>query len=348
MKEIYSNIIQFRGSHYDFGLMQGEMLKHSPILENRERVWRVRRPRFVVDERETKMMIERFIPGVWAELIGIQDALKLPLQKILRDFGGYQIPVEKSGCSVFTSEHFLVRNYDFHPKTYEGTYAVFQPDDTGYATIGPAQRTIGRMDGMNEFGLAMGYNSIHSRYPGSGFVCWMIGRMILETCKTVHDAVDLLKEIPHSHSFSYIVLDQSGQSYIIEVSPRSMAVRESNACTNHFEILTEENRNYLTESESRLNAISKQSETAKDAYSAFRIFNDTDKNVFSKQYHSWAGTIHTSVYLPLEKEAWMALGGDTQPVKFNFSSWLEGENIQEQRIYGNVDTNLSFAHMDRV
>ena len=346
MRRIYSDVIQFRGSHYEFGLIQGRQIKDSLILKNREKIWKIRSPRFAIDEKETKKMLERFAPGIWEEIEGLKDVLELPMEMILRNFGGYRIPAERSGCSIVTGKEFLVRNYDFHPKTYEGRFSLFQPTDKGFATIGPAQRITGRMDGMNEKGLAMGYNSINRKEPGPGFVCWMIGRMILENCATAEETIDFLKEIPHRHTFSYVVLDPNEETYIIETSPRKIAVRKSNACTNHHEAIPEENRKYLADSKQRLDTIQKNTNDNMSAYAAFRMMNDTDKNVFSKEYKSWAGTIHTSVYFPKEKRAWMVLGGDQEPVKFNFERWLEGEDQQIDRIYGEVDTEIGFAHMD--
>ncbi len=344
MKKIYTDIIQFRGSHFDFGFMQGQLLKDSLTIKNRENQWKVRRPRFAIDPKEVKTAITPIAPGIWEEILGLQEALEWPLERALTEFGGYRLEIPRSGCSILTGEGYLVRNYDYHPKTYEGRYVFFQPAGGGYATAGPSQRITGRSDGLNEKGLAMGYNFMNRKNPKDGFICGMIGRLVLETCANGQEAVSLLKEIPHRHSFSYIVCDRSGDTQIVEATPREVTVRQSNACTNHFEELKHENRHHLADSERRLEAIRKN--PASDAYEAFRLFNDTDKGVFSDLYSSWAGTIHTSAYFPKEMKTWMALGGNQEPAEFDFGKWLAGEDIGAKRITGEVDTDIPFVHMD--
>lgn len=345
MQHIYSDILQFRGTHYDFGFTQGKLLKDSLTIHNREKQWKVRKPRFTVTENEVKQAITRFAPGVWDELQGLRDGLEWPMTRIMMEFGGYRVDYKRSGCSIMTGDGYFIRNYDYMPKTYEGRYTLFQPTDQGYAIIGPSQRITGRMDGMNEKGLVMGYNFMHRKRPGDGFICCMIGRLVLESCANVEEAVAMLKEIPHRHSFSYTVFDSANRTYIVEASPRGVEVRESNVCTNHFEILTAENRNHLVDSKKRMNVINESRSSVSNAEAAFRLMNDTNKGVFSKLYSSWAGTIHTSGYLPQEHKAWFALGGDQQPVEFDFSQWLNGEDVNTQRVQGEVDTNIPFVHM---
>ncbi|MBA2176363.1 acyl-CoA--6-aminopenicillanic acid acyltransferase [Halobacillus locisalis] len=345
MQKIYSDILQFRGTHYDFGYKQGELLKDSLTVPNRVKQWKVRKPRFTVEEQEVKEAITRFAPGIWNELLGLRDALGWPMERIMMEFGGYRVDYKRSGCSIMTGDGYLIRNYDYMPKTYEGRYSLFQPTDQGYAIIGPTQRITGRMDGMNEKGLVMGYNFMHRKRPGNGFICCMIGRMILESCANVEEAVDMLRDIPHRHSFSYTVFDGSNTTYVIEASPRGVEVRQADVCTNHFEILTKENRNHLVDSMKRMDAINHSRSSIGSAQDAFRLMNDTDKGVFSKLYSNWAGTIHTAGYLPNERKAWFALGGDQQPVEFDFSAWLNGEDLKDERIVGKVDTDIPFAHM---
>ena len=125
MKQIYSNIIQFRGTHYEFGYMQGEELKDSLTLKNREDQWKIRQPRFTVEEEEVKKAITQFAPGVWEELLGLQEALKWPIERVLQEFGGYRLDYVRSGCSIMTGENYFIRNYDYHPKTYEDATSYF-------------------------------------------------------------------------------------------------------------------------------------------------------------------------------------------------------------------------------
>src|SRR5699024_3309797 len=249
----------------------------------------------------------------------------------IREFGGYYLEYGKSGCYILTGENYMIRNYDNDPITYEGRYVLYQPTDSGYATIGPSMQITGRTDGLNEKGLAMGYNFINRLRSDDGFVCNMIGRIILENCATTDEAVALLKEIPHRHSFSYVITDASGKSIIVEASSQEVLTREGQICTNHFEKLTKENRYRMDDSLRRYETISRGQAVIRTPYDAFRFMNSKEAEVFSTNYGAWAGTIHTAAYLPKHLQAWISFGSDRPPLILDFDKWMNGSNIKVKK-----------------
>lgn len=348
MKKVYADVMQFRGTHYNFGFKQGEYFKDSILVRNREKQWKVRKPKFSIDVEETRQIFARFAPLIWEEMEGFRDALGWPMERVLLEFCGYRLDIDKSGCSIYVGNDYLIRNYDYHPKTYDGRYTIFKPTDGGNAIIGPSQRGTGRMDGMNEKGLSMGYNFMNRKRPGTGFVCNMIGRLILELCGTAEEAAVLLKEIPHRHSFSYVLFDKSCDTpFIVETSPRRVEIRRGYSCTNHFNIMTEENRHVLDDSKRRLEIIEENQTGNMDGEAAFKLLNGSDSGIFSKLYGAWAGTIHTSAYFPKTQKAWFALGGDQEPIEFDFAKWLDGEDLPIEKVEGLIDTDIPFVHMEQ-
>lgn len=345
MGRVHSDVIQFRGSHYDFGFMQGQLLKGSFILPNRKKQWGPANRNFTINEQEAKRLLMSLSPAIWEEICGLADALEWPMYDAIKDFGGYYLEYVRSGCSIYTAPDFMVRNYDSSPEGYEGRFALYQPTDGGYATIGPTMQITGRTDGINEKGLAMGYNFINRRDSEDGFICNMIGRLILENCATIEDAIALLKEIPHRRSFSYVLLDKSGETVVVEASPRAVEIRESTISTNHFEILSEENRYQIEDSRRREMTMRQYKMQMPNAYSVFRLLNDTDKGVFSKKYATASGTLHTAVYFPETLEVGFALGPNRLPLMLDFQKWLDGEKLYVKRINGKLDIEASFVNM---
>lgn len=346
MKRYYSDVIQFRGSHYDFGRFQGELLKQSPILPNREKAWSSRRKsHFITDVQTSMNILGKFAPAILEEIRGLADTLNLNMKEAFMLFGGYYLELTPSGCSIFTDANFMVRNYDSHTRGYEGRYMFYQPEDSGYAVMGPTMQITGRIDGMNEKGLVIGYNFTHTKHSADGFMCSMIARIVLETCANVDEAVTRLKEIPHRHSFSYVVHDKQGVSYVVEASPRKVVARKSNVCTNHFHLLSEENRYRQEESRQREQNIIENQQSTTSAYEAFKVMNSLDEGIASTKYDAFAGTIHTSVYLPKELKALFVIGLDRKPVVFDFNKWLKGENVNVTKIKGELDFHVPFVNM---
>ncbi|MFJ7977331.1 hypothetical protein ACIQZI_16810 [Peribacillus sp. NPDC096379] len=45
-------------------------------------------------------------------------------------------------------------------------------------------------------------------------------------------------------------------------------------------------------------------------------------------------------------KAWIALSGDQEPIPFDFTKWLDGQDVEIDRITGEIDIDIPFWHMD--
>src|SRR5699024_11560833 len=101
MVQVYSDVIQYRGTHYDFGYMQGQWLKDSPILPNRKKQWGPRMNRhFIIDPQTFREALFPVAPRIWEEIRGLADALSMNIDEAIRLFGGYYKEYTPSGCSI--------------------------------------------------------------------------------------------------------------------------------------------------------------------------------------------------------------------------------------------------------
>lgn len=345
MQDVYSDVIQFRGNHFDFGFYQGELVKKEPIVNNyHKKLFPKKTTRFNIDLDQYIKVMNQYAPLILDEIYGLQESLELSLYDTIRLFGGYYIEFGRSGCSIYSDDHYMVRNYDNDPLSYEGRFVLYEPSDGGYASIGPSMQLTGRMDGMNQFGLSIGYNFINRKQSEDGFMCNMIARIVLEQCKNVDEAIDLLKEIPHRNSFIYALADEKQSSVVVEASPRNVSVRHDIACANHFENLTEENRYRMDDSIRRTTIMNEQAKQKLHPMKAFQLMNNKEYEVFSTNYGAWSGTLHTALYLPKEKKIGFTIGSDRLPYIFNFATWLEGRNSTVKKINGKLESKHPFLN----
>lgn len=333
---------EFRGSHYDYGRHQGEELRQTFYMQNRAFEWVKRRPKFSLDYKETKSIYQHFAPHIWEELMGLKDSLELTDHEVLLNLAHYRISPKHSGCSVYLDNQHFIRNYDYHPNTYDGIYKLFQPEH-GFAHIGPASRVTGRMDGMNEHGLVTAYNFMNRKAPFDGLTCFIISRFILELCKDIDDAKHLIKSLPHRGGFSYIVQDKNNRSFIAEASSRNVVFRDDTVCTNHYLEMTEENRRYVKESQERLDIVNRIHTPEKNEL--LDLFTNKKYGLFVDNYRSWSGTIHTSYYdkQNLSTDIRIGSGGFNH---FDFSKWLDGHALNQSWIHSTIDTESPFTRAD--
>jgi hypothetical protein len=135
------------------------------------------------------------------------------------------------------------RNLDFTSLDLADKYTtlfIFHPDDGRYAfaSIGwPGM--VGVLSGMNEYGLSLANMEVtrSPRFP-QAMPYTMLYRMVLEQCRTVDEAVALLKKTPIQTANNLMLMDAAGNRAVVELTPTTVHVRhgESDAAlisTNH-------------------------------------------------------------------------------------------------------------------
>lgn len=127
----------------------------------------------------------------------------------------------------------LVRNYDFPLDTVSDRFE--STSWFGREVIAKAQRPWGGcLDGMNEDGLVASLTFGSSPSQGIGFSIILTLRYVLETCRTVDEAVAALSRIPVALSQNVTLLDATGTHATVYLGPdRSPGISKDRLCTNH-------------------------------------------------------------------------------------------------------------------
>lgn len=98
---------------------------------------------------------------------------------------------------------------------------------------------LGVLSGMNEHGLAIANMEV-ARYPraASGMPYTLLYRTVLERCRTVDEAIALLKNTPRQSANNLMLMDASGDRAVAEITPEGVTVRRASGSqalisTNH-------------------------------------------------------------------------------------------------------------------
>lgn len=232
---------RFKGTHYDMGFGYGSMLKKmgvdlSPLLKFDEKRMDL--------GYESLKICEKIYPEIKDEIQGMADGIELDFLSFgtfLITAGAFSFEV---GCSTFCYKEdnsvYFMRNHDMFVQLKKTTEsAVYRPDN-GYYFLGQGDSLIGKEDGINEHGLAVGMTFVAPKtiQPGLNFL--MIVRMVLEKCKNVQEAIALLHRIPTLTSQCIVIADPTGGMAVVEMCPEKIMVRRPvqgqnfMVATNHF------------------------------------------------------------------------------------------------------------------
>ncbi|GHG99400.1 C45 family autoproteolytic acyltransferase/hydolase [Streptomyces rubradiris] len=193
-----------------------------------------------------------------------------------------------SGCTQIGREGTLLRNYDFAPEHCEGTIVssrFLRP------VIGMQEAGWGLLDGMNDAGLAVSLTFGGRYVHGPGFALPIVLRYLLETCRTVDDALDSLRTIPIAIPQNVTLVDP-GRTVTVHVGPDIPLTETPDSCAaNHQHLPVPDEQERVTRTQARLAAVRA---TGIDVAAMLR------PPLYQGAYDEWLGTVYTAEYRPEE------------------------------------------------
>lgn len=212
-------------------------------------------------------------------------------------------PAYVGGCSqaiVGSAPPALMRNYDYSPVLFEGTWLASRYLDT--ATVAVIDCLWGALDGINEHGLAASLSFGGRPAAGKGFGIPIVLRYVLELARDVSDAIAILQRVPVHMSYTVALLDRQGGHATVFVNPgRKAEVAPQRISTNHQHRVEWQRHAEVTHSVEReriLRDALKSEPEAEDALSAF-----LRPPVYQTNFLRGYGTLYTAIYDPLARSA---------------------------------------------
>ena len=218
----------------------------------------------IMGKKNLKKSIQQRLPDQFEKMISIGKAAAIKRNIIygahfLEVMSGdpksiYKNPPVQACSMIFalpeaTSDDSMIfgRNYDF-PNVLQPFQVVREesPED-GYKNINFTQYPLtGCHMGMNEEGLAIGYNYGRSwkkeplDFKLKGVPGTFIVQEVLETCATTQEAINFITKFPdRSNGCHYGLMDVSGDTCVIETTSTRHAIRRPEhgilAHTNHYQ-----------------------------------------------------------------------------------------------------------------
>lgn len=207
---------ELAGGYYEMGRQYGVLLRRAGFsLEDVSE----EQLRF---SRECEIVVAEHAPELLDEMRGVADGggLDPELVKVL------PLTLPDPGCSLVAvaGEHtasgkpLFGRNYDFF-RSFAKYSELYRTCPEGrLAHIGCSDHHVGRHDGVNEAGLAIGQSGPPGRKRQPGFIGTLAMRVVLDACRTVAEATAFLERIPHTGNNAFLIADATGDIATIDTS----------------------------------------------------------------------------------------------------------------------------------
>ncbi len=336
----------FKGSAYDIGFKEGkEVIKNEPFFKQVLKA-SVFTKATESNFNEVSRLLKEFDEDILAEMKGFSDASDIPFEDIVVKLSGWGItkPAIPHGCTQIAilpnktfNHHLLVgRNYDYSAdKNLTDFSLVLLYPDTFKSSIGTSQFIFGRIEGMNKDGLYAGMSFAHGIGRNeNGFFFPIIIRMILDKCKDTKEALVLIKKIPHSCAYNYLIADKNN-AVAVEVSPPKIAIRYPEnsliVVVNHYikdEMKTEQ-KWLMPNSQNRYKlAISKLNKVINLDDLKIFLSSPIPKGVCQNYYKDYLGTLWSAVFDLTDNKVYYSFGSPSLN-NYNIIDFKNGEILNK-------------------
>jgi len=231
-RRTYRHII-LEGTAYAAGQMLGRLHKQDPRFSLFCSAADFSPAQFgFTDLRSLQTALERLCPGLNEEIAGFCDACEVPPEKAFHYLAS---SAAVAGCShmvihpsITQDGHVYVgRSYELNPAD-EDLCLVTSHIQGKARHIGFSTLFIGRLDGINEYGVIITMSAgitPTEREKRRGFDFWVYTRAVLDRCRSVSEALDLLKETALNCYTIFLIADPSGEAALVEIAGSRRAIR---------------------------------------------------------------------------------------------------------------------------
>jgi predicted choloylglycine hydrolase len=211
------------GNHYEIGQKQGEIIKQNEaaVKMYTSGKFNAKKSKFANFE-EAFEFYNDLCPGLKEEAEGFAESLEANLNNLFF----YDFPTSIQHCSQFVAmpqiterkETLVGRSYEWNHNDEDLQLRTTKISGK-YKHIGFSGMVYGRYEGLNDQGLCV-TNSAGGAWSAkmeNKAINWALAtRVLLENCKNVEEASELLSQIPVEGSTTFILSDRSGKAILME------------------------------------------------------------------------------------------------------------------------------------
>lgn len=231
---------RWKGTHDNAGRRYGEILRKKSISLTANFGLSAEKAAFA---KQCIPIYAHDYPPILEEIRGIADGAGIAEAELIQFLLGMYCftPDAHCSCFAFCNQHrqtIFGRNSDFLTSVEPFCDSAYYCLNGGYAFIGNTTAMTEMEDGINAYGLAAGLTFVYPVRIKPGWNAGMLVRCILETCRSVDEAICFLRKVPIASSQTITLADAGGNVAAVECSCEKVSViRPHDRCvyqTNHF------------------------------------------------------------------------------------------------------------------